>query len=169
MALSPGARGALGAVSGSTMFWNDAPLRIAARKGFRIAVPMAVAASKGLVRGSSGVREKTRAIITGETSAIVKSSDFKAHWWELGIDTHTVGPRNLGRGTGTGLRPRRRKGSTGKGVAIQFQGGDGGFRRFDVPHPGMTARPFLKPMLPMWPGFYATGARMAFSSVGFGI
>ena len=140
----------------ASVFWNDAPLKGALKGAFRVSVIQAAAVAAGNVRGSSGVRSKTKAIITGDGVAIVKSTDFKAHWWEEGIDQHVIGPRNLGRGRGTGLRSRRRKSSTGKGVALKFP--DGGFSRAPIQHPGMAERPFLRPMLPIWPVLYRRAA-----------
>jgi hypothetical protein len=39
---------------------------------------------------------------------------------------------------------------------------DGSFVSGSVEHPGMEARPFLKPLLPLWPAFYRRQAAGAF-------
>lgn len=39
---------------------------------------------------------------------------------------------------------------------------DGSFVSGSVQHPGQEARPFLKPLLPLWPNFYRRQAAQAF-------
>lgn len=90
---------------------------------------------------SKGIAEKTYAIsrsdvegkphktaqkvVKAQGGAVVSSSDPKTHLFELGVEPHVI-------------KPRRKK-------AMRLD--DGSFIKGPVRHPGMAARPFLRPAL----------------------
>lgn len=66
-----------------------------------------------------------RKVVKAQGGAVVSSSDPKTHLFELGVEPHVI-------------KPRRKK-------AMRLD--DGSFIKGPVHHPGMAARPFLRPAL----------------------
>lgn len=143
--------------------WSDDWLRAALKSAFRSAAYQSRNVSRGLVKGSSGVASRVTVRFHGDSQASVFSTDPKAHWWELGIGAHEIVAgesssrrrRSVGFGSGgtLGKVTVTRTKSTGK-RALKF---DGRFAA-SVSHPGMSARPFLRPMLPAFPAIYRSHA-----------
>ena len=149
-------------------FWDDRWLRAAVKAAFRDAAlkDKAVAQANARSAGSSGIAQKMFLSYRSDISAVMGSRDFKAHWFELGTADHWGGPRNYGRGADSfsagsfvKLRSRRSRGATGKGKAVKFTKGDGGFTSAPFRVPGMNERPYLKPAAATFPAIYRASAR----------
>lgn len=148
-------------------FWNSAGLQAATKSAFRTAA----VATKEIAQANSRSKRVARSItvrFAGDTVAMMGSRHPLAHLFEKGAQPHAIAPRNLGRGRGTGRRSRRRRGATGSGRALRFEGGDGGFARGSVPHPGMKADPAISPAAAAFPAAYNVAARLSLASAGFG-
>lgn len=96
--------------------------------------------------------------IAAELAAVVRARSPLAHLFELGVKPHAIAPKNslqslIERGrAGYGGKSRRVR-TTAKGrIAMKFP--DGGFARGSVNHPGMQARPFMRPAAAAFPALY---------------
>lgn len=131
------------------IWWNSSALEAALKSAFRSAALDA----KKVAQAKSPSKRVARAMnvqFTSGISANLSSRHFLAPMFEKGTQAHTIAPRKT---SGS----RKKKGTTGTGVALKFK--DGGFARGPVPHPGMKSRPFLRPVLPLFPGIYRAKAR----------
>lgn len=89
-------------------------------------------------------------------AGIVRASSPLAHLFEEGADPHGIAPRNSlqslierGRASSSTRQGRSvRRSAKGK-IAMKFP--DGGFSKGTVQHPGMQARPFLRPAAAIFP------------------
>lgn len=158
----------------SQVFWDDGPIKQKVRTGFQrgarrtgaIARLNASRASKRVAR-SIRVQFFSGGLSTGlDIAAIVRASHPLAHLFEGGAGAHVIAPqafrfgaRALTPGVTLSNTLRKRSSSSirkafdkaGGRMALKFNGGDGGFSRGSVVHPGMKPQPFMRPTLPTFP------------------
>lgn len=117
------------------VFWNDRALRNAVRSAFRTsAYDFAKAAAAR--SPSRRVARSMRVQVLGDTARVGPTHPI-AGLIEKGAKEHDIEPKNK--------------------QAMKLKGG--GFARGKIPHPGMRARPFMRPTLPLFPGLYRRRAR----------
>lgn len=143
------------------VFWNADPLRSVGVKAFVAAgrqardVAKSAATSRRVARSTS-VRFFSGGATTGmDVAGVIRASSPISHWFEEGVKPHMIGP-SLGLGVTTakgGLRTSVSKSRSKKRRgALKFP--DGGFSKAPVRHPGMAAKPFLRPAAAAFPQFY---------------
>lgn len=145
-------------------YWNDGPLKSKAVAAFRSAGMAAGnvargAASWGRVRRSVRTFFSSGGIATGlNIAGIIRAGHPLARILEGGAQAHAIAPRNSlqsqmarGRLGGGGISRRIRTSRSGH-VAMRFP--DGGFSRGSVEHPGIEARPFMRPAAAAFPALF---------------
>lgn len=159
-----------GRTTGAQVFWEDSWLKQIGIQSFRAAgiktkrVAQVKAPARRVARSIS-VSFFSGGMATGmNVAGILRASSPLAHLFEKGTKRHVIPPANY-KGAAralSGARPRsfsKRRGYSGK-VALKFP--DGGFSRAPVPHPGMGARPFMRPAAALFPGLFRDELRRRF-------
>lgn len=143
------------------VFWDDSPLKAAGVRAFvtagRQARDVAKAGShSSRVARSTSVRFFSGGAATGmDIAGIIRAANPLAHLFELGTKPHAIAPKGsiIGVTTARGTLSKRRRGASSKArIAMKFP--DGGFARGVVRHPGMEAKPFLRPAAAAFPALY---------------
>jgi hypothetical protein len=154
-----------GTTASAEVYWNDDWLKQAGLRAFRsagvktrgVAVARAPAAR---VRRTISLSFFSGGAVTGlNIAGILRAGSPLAHLFELGVERHNIAPKNslasrMSRGRSTG----RNVGMSKKGrIAMKFP--DGRFARGTVSHPGMAAKPFMRPAASTFPGFFRNDLR----------
>jgi hypothetical protein len=151
--------------AGTQVWWNDEWLRQAGLAAFKdgvydvrkVAIAKASSISHRVARSISANLFGGGAASGLNIVGIVRASNFLGAIFEQGAKPHVIAPSNMkyaarsltGGRKGGALRSFKRHGS---GVALRFP--DGSFSRGPVTHPGIDARPFLRPSAALFPALY---------------
>jgi hypothetical protein len=119
--------------------WNPGALTARLRAAFGSSVREAAALAKARARWRH-VAESVHVAGAGSTVAEIEASSPDARLLERGARAHEEAPH---------------------GEALRFEGGDQGFARGAIEHPGFHGEPFLQPAAESWPELYRRAARAA--------
>lgn len=149
------------------VFWNDDWLK---RAGVQAFVRAGRDAGK-VARAKSPSSRVARSISTNfysggaktgmNIAGIIRARNPLSHLFELGVKPHTIAPKGslagliaLGRSRTKSTASGHKKGVSSRGKRIAMKFPDGGFSRGTVDHPGMEAKPFLRPAAAAFPEIY---------------